>query len=164
MKRSGWFVGLMAGVFLLVCGAGDPVYAEGEGGYGRRGSGCPGARWGADLTDAEVQQLEAERRTFHESTRELRELRYAKELELRLEMIRKEPDAKKASEIQREISRIEAELDQKRLEHRLKLRAIDPELGYGPRWGGSCREKGRGWDHFKGPGRGSGRGCDRPGA
>jgi hypothetical protein len=49
---------------------------------------------------------------------------YAKRLELRGELAKKDPDAKKAAELQGEISKLQAEFDQKRIDHLIKVRKI----------------------------------------
>ena len=64
-------------------------------------------------------------------------------------LARKEtPDAKKAARLQTEISKLESQLDQKRVDHMIKMRKLNPnagsgrgfmgggQKGYGPRYGG----------------------------
>lgn len=125
-------------------------YCAGQGaGYCPRG-GYGGQGFGGNLTDEEIGIMQKERNTFLESTRELRERHYQKELELRAELAKQNPDAKKAAELQKEVSGFENELDQKRLEHRLKMKKDYPQIygkgfggGFGPR-GGMGRGYGRG--------------------
>ena len=131
-------------------------YGMGEGpgmGYGRgmgwgRGMGYgrgPGRGfWGYDavagLSDEQIQKLEDQRKAFFEATDDLRKDLFAKQLELRSEFAKKSPDANKAAELQKDISRLRSQLDQKRIEHRLEMQKINPDLGRGPgrgfgRWG-----------------------------
>ena len=114
-----------------------PGSGYGPGGYGGQG-------YQGDLSDEDIAKLNKERQAFFEATSDLKEKRYQKELELRSELAKPEPDAKKAVEIQKEISGLESQLDQKRLEHRIKMRKDFPRsgaqgYGYGPRGRGMGR-------------------------
>jgi hypothetical protein len=114
------------------------------GGYGPRGFAGPG--YGGDLTDEEIAALQKERNAFLEQTRDLRENIYQKQLELRAEMAKKNPDAKKAAELQKEVSGLRAEMAQKRLDQQLKMKKENPKLF------------GRGFGMGMGPGHGRGSG------
>jgi Spy/CpxP family protein refolding chaperone len=112
-------------------------WAEGPRGYG-------GAGYRGDLSDEDIAKLDKERQAFFEATSDLRENLYQKELELRSELAKSEPDAKKAAGIQKEISNLESQFDQKRLDHRIKMRKDFPRVGYrgdghGPRGRGMGR-------------------------
>ena len=74
---------------------------------------------------------------------------YEKERELQNELAKAEPDASKASGLQKEISELQAQLDQKRIDHMVEMRKLAPNagkgyvrggsmMGYGPRGGGYC--------------------------
>jgi Spy/CpxP family protein refolding chaperone len=65
------------------------------------------------------------------------------------ELAKAEPDAAKASGLQKEISELQAQLDQKRIDHMVEMRKVAPNagrgymrggpmMGYGPRGGGYC--------------------------
>ncbi len=117
-------------------------WAEGPRGYG-------GAGYRGDLSDEDITKLDKERQAFFEATSDLREKLYQKELELRSELAKPEPDAKKAAGIQKDISNLESQLDQNRLDHRIKMRKVFPRFGYrgdgyGPRGSGMGRGMGRG--------------------
>ena len=113
-------------------------WAQGPGGYGG-----PGYR--GDLSDEDAAKLNQERQAFFEATSDLREKRYQKELELRSELAKPEPDAKKAAGIQQEISDLDSQLDQNRLEHRIKMKKDFPRFGYrGDGYGPRGRGMGRG--------------------
>jgi zinc resistance-associated protein len=120
------------------------------GGYGPGGGAGPGV--GADLTDEEIAALQKERNAFFEQTRDLRDKLYQKGLELRAEMAKQNPDAKKAAELQKEVSGLEGELDQKGLDQRLKMQKENPKL-YGRGFG-----RGMGPGYGRGPGSGMGMG------
>ncbi len=105
-------------------------------GWGHHGPGWKsGGDWGpgymGNLSDDEIKTLQKERNAFFEATQDLRQEIYQKGLELRSEFAKKDPDAKKAAKLQKEISRLEADFDQKRLDHRMKMRKISPKVGRG---------------------------------
>jgi hypothetical protein len=72
---------------------GGNCYGQGSG-WAQRGSGPAGYQ--GNLSDDQIDKLNNERQAFFEGTRELRENLYQKELELRSELAKKDPDAKKA--------------------------------------------------------------------
>jgi hypothetical protein len=105
-------------------------------GWGHHGPGWQrGGGWGpgymGNLSDDEIKMLQNERNAFLEATQDLRQEIYQKNLELRSEFAKKNPDAKKAAKLQREISSLEADFDQKRLDHQMKMRKINPKAGRG---------------------------------
>jgi Spy/CpxP family protein refolding chaperone len=109
-------------------------WGQGPMGYGYQG-------YQGDLNDEDIAKLDQDRQAFFEATSDLRENLYQKELELRSELAKPEPDAKRAAGIQKEISNLESQLNQKRLEQQIKMRKDFPRSGYrddgyGPRgWG-----------------------------
>ena len=108
-------------------GRGGGGYCWGQGpGWSQRGYGGPGYQ--GDLTDEEIARLDTERQAFLKDTTELRDGLYQKELELRSELAKKDPDAQKALGLQKEISDLRGQLDQKKLEQRLKMQKDFPEL------------------------------------
>jgi Spy/CpxP family protein refolding chaperone len=151
-------VGMVVVVLMIVglVGFSATSYAGWGRGGGPGAGNCPrggfgGQGFGGDLTDEEIGIMQKERNAFLESTRELRERHYQKELELRAEMAKQNPDAKKAAELQKELSGLESELGQKRLDHRLRMKKEHPQIfgkGFGPRGGMGM-----------GPGGGRGPGC-----
>ena len=84
-----------------------------------------------NLSDDEIKTLQKERNAFFEATQDLRQEIYQKNLELKSELAKKDPDAKKAATLQKEISKLEADFDQKRLDHQIKMRKINPKVGRG---------------------------------
>jgi zinc resistance-associated protein len=122
------------------------------GGYGPGGGAGPGG--GTDLTDEEIAALQKERNAFFEQTRDLRDNLYQKGLELRAEMAKQNPDAKKAAGLQKEVSGLQGELAQKTLDQRLKMQKENPKL-YGKGFG---RGMGMGPGGGRGPGSGMGMG------
>ena len=93
---------------------------QGQGsGWGQRGFAPSGYR--GNLSDEQITRLDKERQAFFVETRNLRENLYQKELELRSELAKEDPDAQKAAGLQAEISDLRAQLDQKRIDQRLKM-------------------------------------------
>ena len=143
-------------IFAIV-GFGVYAFADGGMGYGQHrrgwdphgpgwrhgGSGCPGYGYmGSDLTDEENQKMNQQRKAFHKANQDLRQNIYQKQLELESEFAKKAPDAKKAAGIQKEISDLQAQMDQNRVEHILEMKKINPNfargsMGYSPMRGGS---------------------------
>ncbi|CAB5094732.1 hypothetical protein D3OALGA1CA_5401 [Olavius algarvensis associated proteobacterium Delta 3] len=110
---------------------GCPGYGPGAGygsggGYGRgkgygKGRGYGRQHFDANLTDEQRQELDTERQAFHETTQDLRQNIYQKRLELQAEIAKREPDAKKASSLQTEISNLKSQMAQKRLDHVMRV-------------------------------------------
>ena len=94
--------------------------------YGESDYGYPG-----NLKDDEIKALEKERSTFNKDTENIRRDLYSKELELRSELVKDNPDASKAGSLQKDISELQSDLDQKRLNHMIKIRKINPNAGRG---------------------------------
>jgi len=119
-------------------GWGGGGYCQGQGpGWSRGGGGAPGYQ--GNLNDQDIDKLNKERQAFFEDTRQLREQLYQKELELRSELAKQDPDAAKAAALQKEVSDLQGQLNQKRVEHRIKMQKENPDFfadrGYGPGYG-----------------------------
>lgn len=99
-------------------------------GWGQGPMGYGGQAYPGDLSDEDIARLDKERRSFFDATSDLREKLYQKELELRSELAKPEPDAKKAAGLQKEISNLKGQLDQKRLDQQIKMRKDFPRFGY----------------------------------
>jgi len=87
--------------------------------------------FGGDLSEDEIKQMKVEHEAFFEATKEIRQQLYQKRLELRSELAKKDPDAAKAAGIQDEISELKGQMGRKRLDHILKLKKINPDVGRG---------------------------------
>jgi len=153
---------LIIGLTIAVAiGIGTYAFGHIGGGYGYhdRMHGGPGMHQGyygepsydyrADLKDEDIKALEEERSAFLKATDTIRQNVYSKELELRSELAKSDPDTIKANALQKEISELEAQLDQKRIDHMIKVRKINPDdsrgfaamgpiMGYGSQHPGSC--------------------------
>ena len=115
-----------------------------HGGYGYNGYG----NMMRNLNDDQIQEINTQRNTFFKETENLRQDLYAKQLELRSELAKENPDSKKALNLQGDISKLQARMDQKRIDHRVEMRNINPNagrgfmgrggMGYGTGPGGYC--------------------------
>ena len=143
----------------VVFGLSALAFADWGRGYGHHMMGPGGQRgWsdGDNLSADEIAKLERQRAEFFKATEGLRQQLYEKEIALQSELAKDTPDADKALELQRDISGIRAELDQKRLEYDIQAGksipgygrdrgyghmmgyGYGPMMGYGPRGGGYC--------------------------
>lgn len=162
MKNTTLTKGIVILAAIAMVGLVATAYAGWGDGYGHRGRGWGHMGWGGpgyggdypDLTDEQRQAMEQERRAFIKDTDDLRENLYTKELALRSELAKSDADAQKAAAIQQDISKLEAELDQKRLDHIVKMKEVNPEAGRGFMMSG----RGRGGMMGYGPGTGRGPG------
>ena len=103
-------------------------------GQGMHNRGWEGSGYGymmEDLSEEQIRKLDKERNAFYEATEGLRQDIYGKETELRNELSRENPDAKKAASIQKDISKLEAKLNQKQIDHMIAAKKINPNAGRG---------------------------------
>ena len=135
---------------------GNVRYAQGGQGYGQYG--CDGSGYGrrsgnpgfmGNLSEEEITKLNKERNAFFTATQDLRRNIYQERLELNSELAKKNPDSKKAAALQKELSGLKGQFDQKRTEHRIKMSKINPNFGL---MGQGVR--GKGMDRGKAMGRG----------
>jgi hypothetical protein len=85
----------------------------------------------SDLNDEKIKALEEERAAFFKETENIRQDLYTKQLALRSELLKSDPDTAKASQLQKDISELEGKLDQKRIDHIIRMRKIFPDGGRG---------------------------------
>jgi Spy/CpxP family protein refolding chaperone len=108
-------------------------------GWHHRGGYGPGEYYG-NLSDEEIAKLDQQRAEFFKATESVRQKLYEKDLALRSELAKENPDTNKASKLQSEISKLQSELDQKRIDYEIKARKNVPNSnrgygGYSPRMG-----------------------------
>ncbi|OQX21946.1 MAG: hypothetical protein BWK80_31735 [Desulfobacteraceae bacterium IS3] len=99
------------------------------------GSGCPMA---ANLSDEQIQKADQARKAFFAETQELRQNIYQKGLELETAIAKKEPDVENIKKLQKDLSDLESQFDEKRIEHILLMKKISPSLGAGCGSRGGC--------------------------
>ena len=135
--------GLIVFTIVAVIGFGAYAFAHMGLGYGHQGWMHPGEgmhhswygepQYGypGNLSEEEINAIDKERTGFFRATEDLRGDIYSKQLELRSELAQNDPDTQKAMRLQKEISGLEAKLDQKRLDHMIKMRTLSPDTGRG---------------------------------
>jgi hypothetical protein len=151
---------------LAIVGFGSSALAHmGQGdGYNRGGHHQGYGGFGENLSEAEIKQMQAEHKAFFEATREIRQQIYQKRLELGSELAKKDTDPEKAIGLQKEISELKSQMGLKRLDHILKLKKINPDvgrglMGHGPMGHGMMGSQGYGGcPNSPGPGFGRGYG------
>ena len=82
-----------------------------------------------NLSKENLRKMNEERDAFFKSTEKLRLDIYLKEIELNNELGKKESDTEKALRLQKEISDFESKYNQKRIEYRINIKKINPDLG-----------------------------------
>jgi zinc resistance-associated protein len=98
-------------------------------GYHQRGG--YGPMWSDNLSDQEIKQLETQREKFYNDTKKLRDSLYKKERDLHDELAQDKPDTVKAAKLQKEISGLKAQFDQKRVAHMIEMKKVNPNIGSG---------------------------------
>jgi Spy/CpxP family protein refolding chaperone len=116
-------------------GGGNPD-CPGFGAGSGSGMGRGGGPYNANLTEEQRAQLDQARKAFFDETRDLHTQLRDKADALHEVLDADQVDAAAAAELQKEISDLRGQLDQKRLAHRIEMQKQFPELGNGPRhWG-----------------------------
>ena len=147
------FIGIAA-IILVVVAMSTPAFAFGPGrGMGNRMMGWGNPAYGGfnnNLTTEQRNQLDAIYKKYYDETAQIRNNLISKTTELRTALNSDNPDKEKAKSIQKEISDLQADLAQKRIDLQVEERKITPDLANGPGFGNGYRMMGRGY----GPGRG----------
>jgi zinc resistance-associated protein len=128
--KKGYLVTLIICVMVMAGAYNANAYKGGAGG------GCPmmsvqGGRYGLQLDEATMAKLDKEQESFFKKTQDLKNEIYAKNLELEAEIAKKNPNMNTVKKVQRELSKLKADFDEKMIEHRINMNKIAP--GYGSR-------------------------------
>jgi zinc resistance-associated protein len=99
-----------------------------QGGYGNGNA--------DQMSPETTKQFEQKREAFFSETQDIRTSLFEKERDLQNELAKSEPDVSKASRLQKEISDLQSQFDQKRIEHMVDMRKLNPNAGQGYRSGG----------------------------
>lgn len=102
-------------------------------GYGQEG-------YSGNLSANEIAKLDQQHAEFFKATENVRQKLYEKELALRSELAKENPDTGMASKLQGDISKLQSNLDQERLNYEIEARKSAPGYnrsrgGYGPMMG-----------------------------
>ena len=103
-------------------------YGMHQGYYGDQGNGYRGR---GNLNEDQIKALENEQDAFLKATETIQQDLYSKQLALQRELSKSDPDFGNAIVLQKEKSDLESQLDQKRIDHMIKMRKINPEIGQG---------------------------------
>jgi hypothetical protein len=100
--------------------------------YGFQESGMPGGSkkypgYGRDLSNKTIKQLNAEQEAFIKATEDLRQTIYEKELYLKAELAKKDPDIAVALSFQKNISEARGKFEQQMIEHLIRMKKINSE-------------------------------------
>jgi Spy/CpxP family protein refolding chaperone len=127
----GWGMG---GGYMMGYGGGGPGNMMGYGGGG------PGSynQYNRDyntLNSKQQQQLADLNRKFYDETRPLRDKLRSKSAELNALLSETNPDSGKISKLQKEISNLQAKLDEKAINNEIEARKIAPDNRFGGGYG-----------------------------
>jgi Spy/CpxP family protein refolding chaperone len=122
-------------------GYGGPMMGYGPG-YGHH-RGWYGGNGYADLSKDEAAKLDQARQKFYDETRKLRSAIRDKRFALNDELQNDNPDNAKVMQLQKELSQLQSEFDQKALSYQLEVRKILPQKDVGRAYG---RGYGRGFN------------------
>ena len=149
MKKHLFSGMVVVGAVVVLMGIGVNAYAGMGKGPGNPGMGVASA----NLTDDQIKQMETEQNAFQTATKDIREQLNEKRQALNTELVKQTPDAAAAATLQKGITDLQAQFDQKRLTHILNIKKIDPDFVEGP---GMGLRMGHGMGPVMGPGMGQG--------
>ncbi len=122
----------MMGPGMMGPGYGPYMMGPGMMGYG------PGSHmgWYGDRDDTgisrqQADKLDAARDSFYRETQDLRNRIDDQYAQIRSELSKENPDRARLQTLQKDLSKLESELNQKQLDYQLEVRKIAPELGRG---------------------------------
>jgi len=141
MKKHLFSRMIVVGVFVMVLGSGVQTFAAGTESPQNTG---PAA---ATLTADQMKQMDTERNAFQTATQDIRQQMNEKRQALQTELNKPQPDASTCMSLQKGISELQAQFDQKRVTHILQMKKIDPNFTEGRGFG-----MGMGMGPGKGPG------------
>ena len=87
------------------------------------------------MSQEEYEKIEQKREAFFRETQDIRNDLYDKSRELENELAKAEPNVTEASRLQKEISELQSQFDQKRIEHMVEMRKLNPNAGRGYMYG-----------------------------
>ncbi len=139
MKKHLFSRMVVVGAVIIVMGVGVNAFAAGM------EQGPETAPAGSNLTEDQKKQAETERNAFQTATQSIRQQINEKRQALQTELSKPQPDAAACLALQKELSDLQTQFDQKRVTHILQMKKIDPNF-----------TDGRGMGMGMGPGKGPG--------
>ena len=85
----------------------------------------------SDLSEEDYKKLDDQMQTFYKEAESIRQKIYEKELALRSEQAKEDLDAATISRLKRELSELDSNFNQKRIDHMLALRKTSPNFNRG---------------------------------
>jgi Spy/CpxP family protein refolding chaperone len=122
---------------------------EGQGHHMRGYQGGSYGPGGGGLSQGQYQEMDAAQKKFYQETEALRNGMYQKQLALEAELARDKVDTNKASQLQKDLSKIRADMDQKRIAYMAEMKKINPDAGRG--YGRGMGARGGPHDYGGGP-------------
>jgi peptidoglycan hydrolase CwlO-like protein len=141
MKKHLFSRMIVGGVIIVMLSSGAPAFAAGT--ESPQGA-SPAA---ANLTADQMKQMDTERNAFQTATQDIRQQMNEKRQALQTELNKPQPDASTCTSLQKQISELQAQFDQKRITHIIQMKKIDPNFTEGRGFG-----MGMGMGPGKGPG------------
>ena len=83
------------------------------------------------MSPEEYQKIEQAREEFFKDTQGIRDNLYEKSRALENELAKVEPDAAKAAQLQKDISKLQSQFDEKRIAHMIEMRKLNPDFDRG---------------------------------
>jgi Spy/CpxP family protein refolding chaperone len=125
---------------ITIIALGINAFAHGGMGWGHHGSGWHhqggyDSRHMDQMSHEEYTQFQQKREAFFKGTQDIRDKIFEKGRQLESELAQTEPDAAKASRLQKEISDLQSQFDLKRTEHMVEMKKINPNAGQGYMYG-----------------------------
>ena len=142
-RMMGYGTGYGMGPGMMSYGYGNGGYGMGPGmmGYGP-GYTYNGRGYGDDLSAEQRTKLDAAQEKFIAETQDLRNKIQDQRSALQEELSKDNPDAAKVGSLQKELSALQGEFDQKAVQHQIEVRKVLPEnfsgRGYGRGYGANC--------------------------
>jgi Spy/CpxP family protein refolding chaperone len=157
MKKHLFYRIVVVGAVVVLMGGGVTASFADDSPFGPFGGKQPINMASQKLTEDQLKKMETERNTFQTATKDIRQQINEKRQALNTELAKKTPDAATATALQKSISDLQAQFDQKRLAHILAMKKIDPDYTEGPGMG-----RGMGSAMLPGMGPGMGHGGPKP--
>ena len=134
---------LIAGVSIALTIFSINAFAHSERGWGHHGWGHYGIHHQEGyypgnanrMSPEEYEKFEQKREAFFRETQGIRDELFEKNRELDNELAKAEPDAARASQLQKDISALQSQFDQKRIEFMVEMRKLNPNAGRGTMYG-----------------------------
>jgi zinc resistance-associated protein len=127
-------VAIVIGIAVIFLGVQAFAHREGGNGRGWHHRGYGGSGFGRMMdgwNDETTRKLQDQEESFYNETEDLKQKLYERELALEGEMIKKDPNSTNVMKLQKEISDLDGQLEEKRMRYMLEFRKNNSEAGWG---------------------------------